>query len=215
LFPHDDLHSREATSLRDTPLSPDAVPPSPPAPPSKGDLISSAGPRSLSDDAVDLGLVPPKETIFRWEAGPPRASATGSASADAPWKSKKRSPQVFRGDAALKELWSRLAAAPTDQTPQLPLAPEKTRIFASTARLRVVALAAGSALGLLWASPANQTAGTEAVQVLMREAPRPAAQNVAVERAPGPSAAAEHAAAARAALYQDFLKWRQLQLRGR
>jgi hypothetical protein len=78
-----------------------------------------------------------------------------------------------------------------------------------------VVLAAGGALGLLWATPANHNAGEEAAPVSLQETPRPAAQNVAAERAPDPSAAAEQAAAAGAALYQNFLKWRQQQLRGR
>jgi hypothetical protein len=47
--------------------------------------------------------------------------------------------------------------------------------------------------------------------VSLRETPRPAAQGVAAERARDPPAAAEQVAAAGAALYQDFLKWRQLQ----
>jgi len=95
--------------------------------------------------------------------------------------------------------------------PEPPLAPAKTPIFASTA-LRVVVWAAGGALGFLWVTPANRQAGEEAALASLRETPRPAAQNVAAERAPDPSAA-EQAAAAGAALYQDFLKWRQL--RGR
>jgi hypothetical protein len=140
-------------------------------------------------------------------------SGTGSASAaDAAWKRKNRSSEVFEGDAALKDLRSRLAAAPADQTPEPPLAPAKTPIFASAAWLMgVVVLAAGGALGFLWGTPANQQAGDEAALVSLREALRPAAQNVAAERAPEPLAAAEQAAGA--ALYQDFLKWRQL--RGR
>jgi hypothetical protein len=62
----------------------------------------------------------------------------------------------------------------------------------------VVVLVAGGALGFLWVT-----------LVSLRETPRPAAQSVAVERAPDPLAAAEQAAGA--ALYQEFLKWRQLQ----
>jgi hypothetical protein len=194
-------------SLRDTPLSHDAVLPSTP---SKGDRISGAGPRSLLDDAVDLGLALPKETTSRWEAGPSRASETWSApTADAARKRKKRLPEVFAGEAASKELWSRLAAAPTDQTREPPPAPAKTPIFASTTWLRVVVLAAGGALGFLWVTPANQQASEEAALVPLRETPRPAAQNVAAGQAPDPSTAAEQAAGA--ALYQDFLKWRELQ----
>ncbi len=214
LFPHDGLHSSETTSLRDIPLSPDPVLPPPPAPPSKGHLISSVGPRSLPDDAGDPGLAPPKGTISRWQAGPSRASGTGSASAAcAAWKRTKRSPQVFKGGAALKDVWSGPAVAPAVQTAEPPLALEKRSILASTARLRVVVLAAGGALGLLWATPANRQAGEEAALVSLRDTPRPAAaRNLAAERAPDPSAAAKRAAGA--ALYQDFLKWRQLQLPG-
>ena len=75
----------------------------------------------------------------------------------------------------------------------------------------LVVLAAGGALGFLWV---NRQAGQDAAPVSMRamprpEMPRPAAQSVAIERAPGPLADTEQAAGA--ALYQDFLKWRQLQ----
>jgi hypothetical protein len=73
-------------------------------------------------------------------------------------------------------------------------------MFTSTARLSVVVLAAGGALGFLWVTV-----------VSLRGTTRPAAQDVAAERARDPSAAGEQATAAGAALYQDFLKWRQLQ----
>jgi hypothetical protein len=196
------LPSRETTSLQDSPFSRVAVPP--PAPGSKGDPFSRAGLRRLLDGVVDLGL-------SRWEA---RASATGPASAaDRRWKARKRSPEVFEGDAALKELRSRLAADPTDQELEPPLAPAKTRIFAPTA-FRGVVLVAGGALGFLCVTPANQQVGEEVASVSLRETPTPAAQNVADERAPDPSAEAEQAAAG-AALYDHFLKWRQLQLRRR
>jgi hypothetical protein len=153
---------------------------------------------------VDLG-------VSRWEA---RASATGpNSAADTRWKPRKRSPEVFEGDAALKELRSRLAADPTDQELEPPLAPAKTRIFAPTA-FRVVALAAGGALGFLCVTPTNQEVGEEVASVSLQETPTPAAQQVADERAPDPPAEAEQAAAG-AALYDNFLKWRQLQLRRR
>ena len=80
--------------------------------------------------------------------------------------------------------------------PEPPLAPAKTRIFASTARLMVVILTAGGALGFLWVT-----------LVSLRGTPRPAAQSVAAEQAPDPSATVEQAAGA--ALYQEFLTWRQ------
>ena len=116
------------------------------------------------------------------------------------------------GLAAQNSLPSRDAASlrPT-LLPEAPLAPAKAPIFASTAWLRVAVLATGGALGFLWATPANQQAGEEAALVSLRETPRPAAQNVAAMRPLDPSAAVEQAAIA--ALYQDFLKWRQL--RGR
>jgi hypothetical protein len=95
--------------------------------------------------------------------------------------------------------------------PEPPLAPAERPIFASTAWLRGVALAAGGALGLLWVTPANQKAGEEVALMSLRKTPRPAAQSVAAARAPDP--AAEQAAATGAALYQEFLKW--LELRGR
>jgi hypothetical protein len=162
------------------------------------------GHRSLPEDAVDPGLA------SRWEAGLSRMSGTGSAStAGAAWKRKRRSPEVFKGDAALIELRSRLAGAPADQTLEPPPAPVKTPIFVSTARLRGVILAAGGALGFLWVTPANQQAGEEAALASLRDTSRPEAQTFAAERAPDPLAAAEQAAGA--ALYQDFLKWRQLQ----
>jgi hypothetical protein len=53
----------------------------------------------------------------------------------------------------------------------------------------------------------NLQVDKEVAPVSPREAPEPAAQNVAAPRAPDPSAAAEQAAGA--ALYQDFLKWQQ------
>jgi hypothetical protein len=97
--------------------------------------------------------------------------------------------------------------------PEPPLASAKTPVFASTAWLRGVVLAAGGALGLLWVTPANQQAVEAVAPVPLQETPTLAAQSVAAGRAPDPSAAAEQAAATSAALYQEFLKW--LQLRGR
>jgi hypothetical protein len=109
-----------------------------------------------------------------------------------------------RGGTSFRNALSSHDAPPLrpTQLPDPPLAPAKTRIFASTARLSVVALAASGALGLLWV-----------ILLSLRETPRPAAQDVATERAPDPSAGAERDAATGAALYQDFLKWRQLQVR--
>ena len=106
-------------------------------------------------------------------------------------------------------LVSRNALRPT-LLPEPPLAPAKTPVFASTAWLRGLVLVAGGALALLWVTPANQQADEEAAPVSLRQTPRPAAQSVAAERAPDPSAAAEQGAVTGAALYQRFLKWRQL-----
>jgi hypothetical protein len=151
------------------------------------------------------------ETISRWEAGLSRGAGTGSASpADAAWKPKKRLVEVFEGDIALKELRSRLAATPIDQTPEPPLAPPAKTLI-STAWFRGVVLAAGGALGVLWATPANQQAGEVAALVSPRETPGSAVQNVAAERVPDPLPATGQAAGA--ALYQDFLKWQQLKAR--
>jgi hypothetical protein len=82
--------------------------------------------------------------------------------------------------------------------PEPPLARAKSSIFAATARLRVVVLVAGGALGFLWLTA-----------VPLRETPRPAFQDVPAERVPDPSATVEQAAGV--AMYQNFLKWRQLQ----
>jgi hypothetical protein len=82
--------------------------------------------------------------------------------------------------------------------PEPPLARAKAPIFAASARLRVVVMAAGGALGFLWLTV-----------VPLRETPRPKFQDIAAEHVPDPTATAEQAAGA--ALYQNFLKWRQLQ----
>jgi hypothetical protein len=75
--------------------------------------------------------------------------AAPASAPDTLWKRKKR-PVVFEGDAALRELRSRLASAP-DQTPEPPLYHAKTPIFAAVARLvGVMVLAAAGALGFLW-----------------------------------------------------------------
>jgi hypothetical protein len=85
--------------------------------------------------------------------------------------------------------------------------------------MAVVGVAAGGALSFLWITSPHGSrsqdlqAGKEVVPVSQWGTPRPVAQNVEVERAPDPSTAAEQSAAAGAALYHDFLKWRQL--RGR
>jgi hypothetical protein len=120
----------------------------------KGDLISNAGPRTLLDEAVDLDMAPSTDAGSRRE--PPNLEGPAAAprpapGGETPWKRKRRSPGVFEGDAALKELRTRLAAAPTDQAPEPPLAPPKTPMLASAVRLMgVVGLAATGALGFLW-----------------------------------------------------------------
>ena len=114
--------------------------------------------------------MPPPETS-PWDAASPDAplESSGGASdepaphrdtklsrtpltAQAPepnWKRKKRAA-VFEGDAALRELRSRLASAP-DQTPEPPLYQTRTPIFAAVVRLLgVMVLAAAGALGFLW-----------------------------------------------------------------
>jgi hypothetical protein len=115
------------------------------------DLISARETAPLSDDAAfELDIEPPAEPASRWETKPSRAPASSPASApDTLWKRKKR-PVVFEGDAALRELRSRLASAP-DQAPEPPMYQVKTPIFAAVVRLvGVMILAAVGALGFLW-----------------------------------------------------------------
>lgn len=204
--------SRTVTSLRDAPdpralldtpslrtaLPSRDIPPVQPTLFPRDGLPSRKTTTSLRDNALS-----------RRQAGPSPVSGTGSASdVDTRRKRMKRSPQVFEGDAALKELRLRLAAAPKDQTPEPPLAPAKSSVFPSTALLSGVVLTAGGALGLLWVTPANQQAREEVALVSRQETPSPVAQNVAGATAPDPSAKAEQAAAGEA-LYDDFLKWWQ------
>lgn len=195
----DSLSARGATSLRDT-LSPLDTPPQRDVR-AGGELVPrDLRSRSLLDEAAELGVAPSGETVSRWEASPSRASGAASAlSEEMSWKRKKRSSDVFEGDAALKELRSRLAAAPAEQTPEPPLAPPKAPVFASAARLTgVVALAAGGALGFLWiTSPhgshsANEQ-NDEVALVSLRgvEPSRSAAQNITADRAPDPKPAAD------------------------
>ncbi len=138
----DPLSGRGATSLRDT-LSPSDMPPLRDVR-ARGEVVPrEAASRSLLDEAAELGIGPSGETSSRWASGT-------ALSAETALKRKRRSADVFEGDAALKELRSRLAAAP-EQTPEPPLAPPKAPVFASAARLTgVVVLAAAGALGFLW-----------------------------------------------------------------
>jgi hypothetical protein len=134
----------------------------------KGELISNARPRTLLDDAADLGMAPapPTDTASRWEQAVSSAAPAAGPAGDTAWKRKKRSSD-FEGDAALKELRTRLAAAPAvdpDQAPEPPLAPPKTPMLASAVRLMgVVGLAATGALGFLWLTshgrPGNSLSG--------------------------------------------------------
>jgi hypothetical protein len=192
---------RDALSLLDIPPSGESLSPRDAGSSwetrSRGDL-SNTEPRSLLDEAADLGRAPSREAVSRWEPGPAQAASASASGPDAAWKRRKRSSEVFEGDAALKELRTRLAAVPTDQTPEPPLAPAKTPIFASAVRLMgVVGLAAGGALGFLWiTSPhgprsAGQQAAEEFALVSLRpaEPSKSSVQNVAAERALDPSPA--------------------------
>src|SRR5215472_6600107 len=104
----------------------------------------------LADAAFEAGAEAASEPAPRWEAKLPRASATVQPPGlDSLWKRRKRS-DVFEGDAAMRELRTRLASAP-DQTPEPPLYQAKTPIFAAVVRLvGVMVLAAAGALGFLW-----------------------------------------------------------------
>ncbi len=203
--PRDSLRARDALSSRgSTSLRDNLSPPSSSDTPSLRDVRArgegaprDAGARSLLDEAAELGLAASGETTSRWEVGPSRTSGTVPAlSAEASWKRRKRPSDIFEGDAALKELRSRLATAPAEQTPEPPLAPPKTPIFASAARLTgVVALAAGGALGFLWiTSPHGSRSvdqqGDEVALVSLRgiEPSRPAAT---ADRAPGATPTAD------------------------
>jgi hypothetical protein len=200
LAARDTAPSRDAFSRLDTPPSGDALSPPDPASwretRSRGELISDSGPRSLLDEAADLGLSPSGEAVSRREGSSTRA-ASAPPGLDTTWKRKKRSSEVFEGDTALKELRTRLAMAPTDQTPEPPLAPAKTPIFGSAVRLMgVVGLAAGGALGFLWItsphgprSAAVPQAADEVALVSLRpvEPSKPSIQNFAAERTPDPA----------------------------
>jgi hypothetical protein len=110
---------------------------------SRQDLLST--PQIAPQEPVfELGDEPFREPVSHWDETHPRVSRSGSF-----WKRKKRSA-AFEGDTALKALRSHLAAAP-DHTPEPPLYPTKTPIFAAVVRLTgVMVLAAAGALGFLW-----------------------------------------------------------------
>ena len=142
----------------------------------RGDTASDTRVRSAPVQELPQDLRPPRIAMpppetSPWDAASPDAplESSGGASdepaphrdtklsrtpltAQAPepnWKRKKRAA-VFEGDAALRELRSRLASAP-DQTPEPPLYQTRTPIFAAVVRLLgVMVLAAAGALGFLW-----------------------------------------------------------------
>jgi len=113
-------------------------------------LVSARETAPLAEAPLERDAAPPAEPASHRETKPSRAPATVPASApDTLWKRKKR-PVVFEGDAALRELRSRLASAP-EQAPEPPLYQAKTPIFAAVVRLAgVMVLAAVGALGFLW-----------------------------------------------------------------
>jgi hypothetical protein len=164
------------------------------------DHLSSGRETAPAPDApFGLDAEPAAEPASHWDTKPSRAPATVQAQASAPdthWKRKKRSV-VFEGDAALRELRSRLASAP-DQTPEPPLYQAKTPIFAAVARLvGVVVLAAAGALGFLWITSPHgaptqvaSKGGSGDVSLVtyrgLEAQPKPqsAAENAAAQRAP-------------------------------
>src|SRR6266849_380201 len=161
------------------------------------DIVSARDAAPLADAAFELDAEPPKESPSHWDTKLARAPATVPAAApDTLWKRKKR-PVVFEGDAALRELRSRLASAP-DQTPEPPLYQAKTPIFAAVARLvGVMVLAAVGALGFLWiTSPrgapppvASKPGGGDVALVSypyrgLEAQQKPAAESAMAQRAP-------------------------------
>jgi len=158
--------------------------------------VSARDAAPLADAAFELDDEPPKESPSHWDTKLSRAPATVPAAApDSLWKRKKR-PVVFEGDAALRELRSRLASAP-DQTPEPPLYQAKTPIFAAVVRLvGVMVLAAVGALGFLWitaprgAPPVASKPGSGDVALVSyrgfeaQQKPPSAAENVVVQRVP-------------------------------
>lgn len=163
---------RETLAFRDDPLSREAIFPSMrPEPPKP---VVGGGPRDLLDNAVDLDL------------GYPVRSRTGESTR----KRRRRAGDMFEGDAALRELRSRLAGAP-DHDPEPPYEMPKTPILGSAMRLMgVVGLAAGGALGFLWiTSPhgwhASATQNDEVALVSLGGAESAkTTQNLAVDPAP-------------------------------
>jgi hypothetical protein len=93
----------------------------------------------------------------------PDAMPVRGETAEPPWR-RKKSPAMFEGDVAIKELRERLALAP-DQIPEpAPVRPGGALIGVVARLVGVMVLAAGGALGFLWltapreASPERQIA---------------------------------------------------------
>jgi hypothetical protein len=174
------MSSREAGSTRDIA--------------SGRDIVSARDTEPLRDAVSERGAAPPRESASHWDSY--ALETTQATAPDSFWKRKKR-PAVFEGDAALRELRSRLASAP-DQTPEPPLYQAKTPIFAAVVRLvGVMVLAAGGALGFLWITaprgtpPHGQVASQPSNEVALvtfrgLDAPKPppAAEKIVPERAP-------------------------------
>ena len=178
--PRDAVSARDVASVRDT-----------------NDVASVRDTSSARDTVL------PRDTISHRDSKPSEASAAAQdiaavqdSATESIWRRKKR-PQIFEGDTAMRELRARLALAP-DQMPEPPLYQAKDSILGVVARLMgVMVLAAVGALGFLWitaphsAPPDGQVAGQpdgQAALVSYRSVealqPPPAAQNVRTERAP-------------------------------
>jgi len=168
------------------------------------DVASVRETNSARDTNSTRDTVLPRDTISHQDSKPSEASAAAQdiaavqdSATESIWRRKKR-PRIFEGDAAMRELRTRLALAP-DQMPEPPLYQAKDSILGVVARLMgVMVLAAVGALGFLWITAPHsappdggQVAGQsdgEAALVSYRsiEAPQPppAARNVRTERAP-------------------------------
>jgi hypothetical protein len=192
--PHAATSSRESGSARDTVT--------------ERELVSSWDTSLHRGAAAERGAPPARESAPHWDSQLSRDSDAAQASAvESVRKRKKRQP-VFEGDAALRELRSRLASAP-DQTPEPPLYQTKTPMFAAVARLLgIMVLAAVGALGFLWVTaphgaPSGQVASQPKGEVALvsyrgLEAPKPAVatENGLAERVPdAPSSGAPWAVA--------------------
>src|SRR5215831_3724068 len=168
------------------------------------DTVSARDVASVRETNSTRDTVLPRDTISHPDSQPSGASAAAQdiaavqdSATESVWRRKKR-PQIFEGDTAMRELRARLALAP-DEMPEPPLYQTKDPILGVVVRLvGVMVLAAVGALGFLWitaphsAPPDGQVASQsdgEAALVSYRSVevlqPPPAAQNVRTERAPG------------------------------